>query len=75
MTSPLRYEIRLAKVDGLYVYERIHFGLLIRRTTVGISVKYLGMQNLFQINSEIIISKMFVQWIVVPNYELRIAYA
>jgi len=53
----------------------IHFGLLIRRTTVNISVKYPRKQNLFQINSETIIFRMFVQWIVVPNFELQIAYA
>jgi len=69
MTSLLRHEIQLIKVDGLYISKGIHFGLLIRRTTVNISVKFPGKQNLFQINSEIInISRMFFQWIVAPNF-------
>jgi len=69
MMSLLRHEIQLIKVDGLYVAQGGHFGLLIRRTAVNISVKYPGKQNLFQINSEIInISRTFVQWIVVPNF-------
>ena len=69
MTSPLRHEIQLINVDGLYVSKGIHFGLLIRRTTVNISFKYPGKQNLFQKNSEIInISRMFAQWIVVPHF-------
>jgi len=76
MTSLPRHEIQLVKVDCLYISKGIHFGLLIRRTTVNINVKYPGKQNLFQINSELkIISRMFVQWIVVPNLELQIAYA
>jgi len=82
MTSLSRHEIHFVKVAGLYVSERIHFGLLILRTTADKSVKYPskqnhnypGKQNLFQINSEINTSKMFVQWIVVPNFELQIAY-
>jgi len=73
MTSLPRHEIQLVKVDGLYPPKSIHFGLLIRRTTVNKSVKYPPKQNLFQINSEIIISRMFVQWIVVSNFELQIA--
>jgi len=64
MTSLPRHEIQLVKVDSLHASKGIHFSLLIRRITVNISVKYPGKQNLFQINSEIIISKMFVQWIV-----------
>jgi len=75
MTSPPRHKIQLIKVDGQYVSKGIHFGFLFRRTTVDISVKYPGKQNLFQTNSEITISRMFVQWIVVPNFELQIAYA
>ena len=75
MTSLSRHEIQLVKIDGLYVSRGIHFGLLVRRTTINISVKYPGKQNLFQINSEIIISGMFAKWIVVPNFELQIAYA
>jgi len=58
-----------------YISEGIHFSLLIRRTTVNKILKYPGKQNPFEINSEIIISRMFVQWIVVPNYELQINYA
>ena len=75
MASLLRNGIQLIKVDGLYVSKGIHFGLLVRRTTINISFKYPRKQNLFQINSEIIISRVFVQWIVVPNFELQIAYA
>ena len=52
----------------------IHFGLLIRCTTVNNSIKSPGKQNLFQTNSEIVICRMFVQWIMVPNFELQIAY-
>jgi len=74
-TSLPRHEIQLVKVDGLYVSNGIHFGLLIPCTTVNIKLKYPGKQNLFQINSEIIISGMFAMWIVVPNFELQIAYA
>jgi len=74
MTPLPRHELQLVKVIGLYVSKGIHFGLLIRRTTVNISVKYPGKLNLLQINSEIIISGMFVKWIVVPNFELQIAY-
>jgi len=69
-----RHEIQLVKVDSLYASKGIHFGLRIRRTTVNISVKHPGKQNLFQINNEIIISRMFVQWIVVLDFELQIAY-
>jgi len=75
MASLLRNGIQLIKVDGLYVSKGIHFGLLVRRTTINIRFKYPRKQNLFQINSEIIISRVFVQWIVVPNFELQIAYA
>jgi len=75
MASLLRNGIQLIKVDGLYVSKGIHFGLLVRRTTINICFKYPRKQNLFQINSEIIISRVFVQWIVVPNFELQIAYA
>jgi len=74
MTSLPRHEIQLVKIDGLYVSKGIHFGFFIRRTTVNISVKYPGKQKLFQTNSAMIISRMFVQWIVVPNFELQIAY-
>jgi len=75
MASLLRNGIQLIKVDGLYVSKGIHFGLLVRRTTINIRFKYPRKQNLFQINSEIIISRVFVQWIAVPNFELQIAYA
>jgi len=61
MTSPPRHEIHHVKVDGLYVSKSIHFGLLVRRTTVNISVKYPGKQNPLQMNSEIITSGMFVK--------------
>jgi len=75
MASLPRHEIQLVKVDGIYVSKDIDFGLPTRRTTVNKSVKYPLKQNLFKINSEIIISRMFVQWIVVPNFELQIACA
>jgi len=41
MTSLPRHEIQLVKVDGQYVSEGIHFGFLIRRTTVNICQKCL----------------------------------
>jgi len=74
MASLLRNGIQLIKVDGLYV-SFILACLYVRRTTINIRFKYPRKQNLFQINSEIIISRVFVQWIVVPNFELQIAYA
>jgi len=45
MTLLPRHEIQL-KVDGLHISKGIHFGLLIRRTTVNIRVKYPCKQNL-----------------------------
>jgi len=33
----------------IYVSKGLHFGLLIRRTTVNTSVKYPGKQNLFKL--------------------------
>jgi len=56
-----RHQIQPVKGCGLYVSKGINFSLLIRRTTVNICVKYPGKQNLFQMNNEIIIFRMFLE--------------
>jgi len=48
MTSLPRHEIQYVKVDGLYVSEGIHFGLLIRRTTVNIVLNIQVSRNFFK---------------------------
>jgi len=55
-----RHQIQPVKACGLYISKGIRFSLLMRRATVNICVKYLGNQNLFQMNNEIIIFKMFL---------------